>query len=492
MNNKLTKLVLLLTTINLAACNSGGTQASSINNSQPAQPNKSTQNFITSPLTGTNIFKNLGWHLTISNNSDESYIVTAQGGGGNKDWHSKDLNDENIAAPHSVLVLYTEAAKEGGYQKFIVYPQRMGAEYATKFSLYERNDGDGNYISNDLSKQLGYALYNHGAHNKYYDNAGGYTKVATGIAAGAGATTGAVAGTGLALWAGASSTGGLVFITGVSAGAGAIGVGALAAAGAAIITPIAYLGVSSSADDVITGLTINADLSMQVGYAGNVPVGSYIFDCQQISLTTDGKLSAECNTNNQQKLNTSLNIHNCIQPTDIFNDNGVLRCGKYRYSFMKSCNIVDKYTTDSNIAAECTDDNNVLHGFSSLLVANCAKDSDILNKNGTLICANYTAKMPKGNYLDSCNISYYEQDPNNTADYGTLSAMCWQDGNYQTKQINYLKECASGSSVSISPKGYLRCDTYQNYITTDEVVDLHNKGQDMELQRLWDLGKIQN
>jgi len=97
---------------------------------------------------------------------------------------------------------------------------------------------------------------------------------------------------------------------------------------------------------------------------------------------------------------------------------------------------------------------------------------------------------PSGEYLTRCSFGFYSRDPH-AQDYGVIGATCPDDkGVFNFVKLNYLNECDIGSTVSVSPRGYLRCDTYANYLTTEELVKMHEKGEDQELRRLADLGKI--
>ncbi|MBX9867281.1 MAG: CVNH domain-containing protein [Burkholderiales bacterium] len=156
--NKNTCLMLLISA-GIVACNSGsnGTTASD------ATISKST----TGMFSGTNPVKNLGWNVVVTNNSNESYIVTGIGGHGNKNWNSYDFDHKQIVAPHDSRIFYTEANSDG-YQSLRVYaippnsdPDNFNPATWKSVTLHEENDGKGNYIINDDDLSKGLAIYNH-------------------------------------------------------------------------------------------------------------------------------------------------------------------------------------------------------------------------------------------------------------------------------------------------------------------------------------------
>ena len=210
----------------------------------------------------------------------------------------------------------------------------------------------------------------------------------------------------------------------------------------------------------------------------------------------NGVINAACKENPtaEAQLQQLDYAHDCADGAEVRFENNRLICSKNRYQYLDSCLPVEvQQPVDGIVTAQCKGSNGVLHdGYSSLDSKLCANGSDIINRDGALTCAQYKPEIPQGSYLSTCHVDFFEQVT--TYPYSsTLAASCEDSAGYVSHTtLDYLNECVAGSSVSLSSKGFLRCDIYQHYLTTDEVVDLHNKGQDMELQRLYDLGKIQN
>jgi len=299
-------------------------------------------------------------------------------------------------------------------------------------------------------------------------------------------------------------------------------------------------------DAVFTSLQIKNTGIANVGSFNDTPVGEYLLSCDNLGSESDTTI-AMCKKKGTEPqismLNVKLNLRSkenivnkngAIQGGDqyhehcsyTYNDNGViyalcdsddkllklnyqhdcadnaeirfednrLVCSKNRYQYLDSCIPVSVKQPDGivgMVTAQCKGENGVLHdGFSTLDSSLCAPGSDIQNLNGSLICGQYASWIPKGEYLSRCSIWFYSRDPH-AKDYGVIGATCPDDkGVFDFVKLNYLNECFTGSTISVSPRGYLRCDTYMDYLTTAEVVKLHEKGEDQELKRLWDLGKI--
>lgn len=299
-------------------------------------------------------------------------------------------------------------------------------------------------------------------------------------------------------------------------------------------------------DAVFTSLQINNMGTANVGSFNNTPVGEYLTNCDNLGSESDTTIAMCINKENKPQislLNVKLNLRSkenivnkngVIQGGDqyhdhcsyTYNDNGViyalcdsddkllelnyqhdcadgaevryenqrLVCSKYRYQYLNSCIPVSVGQPEGvfgMVTAQCKGDDGVLHnGFSTLDSNLCAPGSDILNRNGSLICGEYASWIPKGDYLNRCSIGFYSRDPH-AQDYGVIGATCQDSkGVFDFVTLDYLNECVTRSTISVSPRGYLRCDTYIEYLTTDEVVKLHENGEEQELKRLWDLGKI--
>ena len=209
----------------------------------------------------------------------------------------------------------------------------------------------------------------------------------------------------------------------------------------------------------------------------------------------NGVISAVCkeNSNAEAQLQQLDYAHDCADGAEVRFENNRLICSKNRYQYLDSCTPVEVQQPVDDIVttAQCKGNNGVLReGYSSLDPKLCANGSDIINRDGTLICAQYKPEIPQGSYLNTCRVDFFDQVT--TYPYSsTLAASCEDNTGYVSHiTLDYLNECVAGSSVSLSSKGFLRCDRYKHYLTTDEVVNLHTQGQDMELQRLYDLGKI--
>lgn len=298
-------------------------------------------------------------------------------------------------------------------------------------------------------------------------------------------------------------------------------------------------------DAVLTSIQIDNSGIGNVGSFNNAPVDEYLVSCDNLGGESDTTI-AMCKDNNNKPqistLNLKLNLrekenivnnngyiqgsdqyhkycsysyndngviyalcdsddkllkldysHDCAKNAEIKYDNGNLVCSKYRYQYLNSCTSVDVPTpVQGMITAQCKDEKGILHdGFTVLDSTLCASGSDIINRNANLICAKYKSNIPHGSYLDNCTIGYYESRIG-TADYGVIGANCSdKNGIMEFQQLNYLKECAPNSTISISPNGYLRCDQYEHYLTATDVANLRIAGKDAELKRLFDLGKIQ-
>ncbi|MBP7781344.1 MAG: hypothetical protein KA049_00175 [Burkholderiales bacterium] len=245
-------------------------------------------------------------------------------------------------------------------------------------------------------------------------------------------------------------------------------------------------------------LNVKLNLHLQEGIVNNNGViqgADQYHDYCSYGYNVNGVISAVCkeNSNAEAQLQQLDYAHDCADGAEVRFENNRLICSKNRYQYLDSCTPVEVQQPVDDIVttAQCKGNNGVLReGYSSLDPKLCANGSDIINRDGTLICAQYKPEIPQGSYLNTCRVDFFDQVT--TYPYSsTLAASCEDNTGYVSHiTLDYLNECVAGSSVSLSSKGFLRCDRYKHYLTTDEVVNLHTQGQDMELQRLYDLGKI--
>lgn len=327
-----------------------------------------------------------------------------------------------------------------------------------------------------------------------------------------------------------------------------VAIGALFGSGASAFWTLNVLDIAGK-DAVFTGVQVDNSGLAKVGQFNDAPVGPYLISCDNLGTDESSNTTmAVCNHNKQLNvsfLNVNLNLrphetivdkdgeiqgsdqyhdycsgsyivngiiyalcktdtkaeaklelldyaHDCADGAEVRYEEQRLVCSKYRYQYLKSCTpitVTQPEGINGMITAQCKGENGVLHeGFTTLDSKLCASGSDIINKDASLICASYRSDIPQGSYLQSGGVDFY--DRKTSYPYAsTLAASCKDSTGYVSQvTLDYVKECEIGSTVSLSPKGYLRCDTYQHYLVTD----LHNKGKVMELQRLLDLGKIQN
>ncbi|MBX9890453.1 MAG: hypothetical protein K2X94_04240 [Amoebophilaceae bacterium] len=327
-----------------------------------------------------------------------------------------------------------------------------------------------------------------------------------------------------------------------------VAIGALFGSGASAFWTLNVLDIAGK-DAVFTGVQVDNSGLAKVGQFNDAPVGPYLMSCDNLGTDESSNTTmAVCNHNKQLNvsfLNVNLNLrphetivdkdgeiqgsdqyhdycsgsyivngiiyalcktdtkaeaklelldyaHDCADGAEVRYEEQRLVCSKYRYQYLKSCTpitVTQPEGINGMITAQCKGENGVLHeGFTTLDSKLCASGSDIINKDASLICASYRSDIPQGSYLQSGGVDFY--DRKTSYPYAsTLAASCKDSTGYVSQvTLDYVKECEIGSTVSLSPKGYLRCDTYQHYLVTD----LHNKGKVMELQRLLDLGKIQN
>lgn len=312
-------LLLALMGINLVACNSGGT-AHPVANTTTNQAHHSLNS-------GAGIFYNMGWYVTVVNNSDESYTVT--GGHTNKDWNSYDLNKRNVIPPHQVLILYTEASQEDGYQDVSITPTLSNTTGTAEVTLNEKNDGKGDYVINNNTHEVGYAYYNyHTGGNSPFEEKTSIERILS-----------------------ATAFGPYTF---------------------AVASVMYDTGVTDVRTDqsIFAAITIQPDGNIKPGYLYNLPVGSYMSSCQGMSVSADGtQLMGQCYNKDKKSVPTQLNLSNHRQGTDIYNDNGALKCSNLQGT-IHAMSVQTSYT-ESPIFYLATEESGLLKCNNVITNSNC-------------------------------------------------------------------------------------------------------------------------
>lgn len=208
-------------------------------------------------------------------------------------------------------------------------------------------------------------------------------------------------------------------------------------------------------------------------YRDDIPKGAYMKNCQIDNFESSsirGRLYAECYGLEGTKISSTLDYYSQCSQGDIVSIDPTtlkIRCNNpfktrenYSYLTNNSCTAVNDLEPLGTHYAVATCKNNrgiMASGTTNLDLNLCTNGSDVYNRNGMLICAQYRNDIPKGSYLNTCHVNYFDANTLN----GKLGVSCEdQSGSLTTSELDYFAKCAQNSTVSLSASNTIQCDSY--------------------------------